>query len=561
MPNEEIHPVQPPKPKKKLPVAEDGYNAIYYPSGTATLADAKLDVPPAKPAPIPTPWDQPVPPGERISFLGKRSKNSVESNWMMLKGLGWAYYTEMDHVTANYRESAISGMFYRRSEMHRLQEGGAIHESEAKDPRILTDDYAGNMFKKENKYPGKAIGREGQDITVSKSTVEQYFVECHELKVMCPSDHCYQIKTPQGIIMVSNVYYKKNCVDRIGNKKPGAKYVRCHSCEKMFLAAQAPHRPDIGGHHCDACYNKKRYANAVRAHDDHRFLPKLHEKRFNLRKGIKTEIPSPRLFGVECELGFSDAFVRDKVAREINDLLGVEFCYMKHDGSINNHGKGGEGVPFQGFEIVTAPADIDIHRRKWPILEQYENYKNLRSWDTSTCGMHVHVSRDALNCLQISRILVFINHPENKKFIQQVAGRGELKWTRYYDKGLTSSLHPEASGDRDMDRRVAVNLQNEHTIEFRIFRGTINPRHIIRNIEFVDAVCDFCHPCDRSFKELLNYKNFVRFCEDRKKSYPLFAQWAMVEKHMRARKPAPGAVPIQVEELKPQKKQLDEGNY
>jgi hypothetical protein len=558
MPNEAIHPI---RPKKK---AAEKIEYMYVSDSPFDLRPDKKPPAPAKKF-IPTPWNAKVPPSERVSIYGTQ-KPSTESDWTCKPGAGWVHASELDTFSFEYMKSYVSTNWFKKHEMIRTQERHLIHMSEIGHPDIYPkDEYEGSPFLVANKFIGhgiKVFNDNGKEVVVSNGTIESYFLLCEELVHYYPSDRFIKIKNRDGgLHCVSIKYWKSKCITEDGNEREGAKYVRCSGCEKIDFVEAMPIRRELGGRFCDKCYKQRKYANAVRAHDDRHFLPKIHEKRFNLLKGVKTEIQNPRLFGVECELGFSDQFVREQIAREINDLMGVEFCYMKHDGSINNHGKLGDGIPHQGFEIVTAPADIEVHRRKWPILESYPNYKHLRSWDTSTCGMHVHVSKDALSCLQIGRILVFINHPENKKFVQQVAGRGELKWTRYYDKGLTSSLHPEASGDRDMDRRVAVNLQNPNTVEFRIFRGTINPRHIIRNIEFVDAVCDFCWPCDRSFKELLDYKNFIRFCDQNRKRYPLFAEWAAAEKHIRARKLKPGAKPIEVEELRPKKKQMNEAEF
>jgi hypothetical protein len=47
----------------------------------------------------------------------------------------------------------------------------------------------------------------------------------------------------------------------------------------------------------------------------------------------------------------------------------------------------------------------------------------------------------------------------------------------------------------------------------------------MRNIEFCDAVCDFCHPCARSLLEMCDYKAFIGFVRDNKKKWPRLASW------------------------------------
>jgi hypothetical protein len=110
---------------------------------------------------------------------------------------------------------------------------------------------------------------------------------------------------------------------------------------------------------------------------------------------------------------------------------------------------------------------------------------------------------------------------------------------------VADSLHPDG-GDYNERRRVAVNLSNEKTIEFRIFRGTINPKHILRNIEFCDAICDFCYPASRSFADTINPLKFIEFVEHERiaakvgdsyvsvKKWPLLYAWF---EHIEAIKP------------------------
>ncbi len=247
-----------------------------------------------------------------------------------------------------------------------------------------------------------------------------------------------------------------------------------------------------------------------------------------------------RLFGVEAELEFKrpSKIARGKYAKMVQDALTTRFAIIKHDGSLSGTsesqgpGTGGE----YGFEIVTGPCDLEKHRAYWPRLVMAERYKDLRAWDTETCGLHVHVSREVLTTLQVGRILMFVNHPDNKQFIQKIAGRNEAKYCKYFPKKPSDSLHPE-TGDYNEKRRVAVNVQNPGTIEFRIFRGTINPKHIIRNIEFCDALCDFAHPASRSFRDSHDPFKFIEFVANARasmvvgnkavsvKKWPLLHDW------------------------------------
>jgi hypothetical protein len=184
------------------------------------------------------------------------------------------------------------------------------------------------------------------------------------------------------------------------------------------------------------------------------------------------------------------------------------------------------GSKYAGFELVTAPADLATHYSRWPLLSTAKHSNLLRSWDTPTCGFHVHVSRNGMSALQIARIVLFVNHPHNKLFIQKVAGRGSAKYCRYFNKEPKDAVGVHYKNDEN--RRQAVNLTNEKTIEFRIFRGTVNPKHILRNIEFCDAICDFCYPASRPLGDINNKIKFLSFVEQNKKRWPLLAAWLAI---------------------------------
>lgn len=119
-----------------------------------------------------------------------------------------------------------------------------------------------------------------------------------------------------------------------------------------------------------------------------------------------------------------------------------------------------------------------------------------RSHQTSTCGLHVHVNRDSLgeNCEEqdkvISRILYFVEHHWNEML--KFSRRSEYAMNRWAARyGYENS--PKAIMDKakkNYGRYVAVNLCNHHTIEFRLFRGTLKYNTLIATLELVNRICD-----------------------------------------------------------------------
>lgn len=301
------------------------------------------------------------------------------------------------------------------------------------------------------------------------------------------------------------------------------KYMHCVNCGHYHAIPDMVDHVFTGGilghgtqKICQKCQTSLMEKEVIRNHDDSNFLPPMPDYEEGKLRGETFKKPKRRMFGVEVELGF-DVGDRVKNALDVQGVMGRDFAYIKHDGSITKPEL--EGHTKMGFEIVTAPAGINVHRERWKALANAKAYKTFRSWNTGTCGFHVHVSRDSLTQFQIGRILVFINHPNNRYFIEVVAGRSTNSYTKFIDKRLSD-------GDKvDTSKYMAVRTNKEKSIEFRVFRGTHNYRHIIRNIEFCEAVCDFCAPCQQSLMDMYDFRKFIAFVKSRPGQYPLLEEW------------------------------------
>lgn len=209
--------------------------------------------------------------------------------------------------------------------------------------------------------------------------------------------------------------------------------------------------------------------------------------------------PEYKLFlGVELEVECSSS--PNDVARQWRDT-DKTFLICKHDGSLNN-----------GFEIVTAPAALDVQQAHWTtLLSDTTLTRSLTSWDTSTCGMHVHVSRKPISALTLGKILVFINSPKTQGKITRLAGRYSPQWAEISEKKLT------AGTTRNRNRYEAVNLQKGTTIEFRIFKGTLDGKHVLANIEFCHAVV--CWTMQASLRDCESWDAFWSYVSKQPKTY------------------------------------------
>lgn len=267
-------------------------------------------------------------------------------------------------------------------------------------------------------------------------------------------------------------------------------YSRCVECEYVFRCG------DYEGERCSHCAEEREESEGR--------SPILS---YSTRVDTTPEGKGPIWFGIELEVEVKSGFDVNEMATECKGLLG-DFVIIKSDGSLNN-----------GFEIVTRPASLDVHRTRWEKFME-KRPRGIRSWETTTCGMHVHLTRRGryeaaiMTDLTVAKIVMFVNSPRNKSFIVDIAGRDADRWAKMQDK---ESL-PKAL--RAIERYEAVNLLNKKTIEFRIFRGTLSYGGFMKNLEFTEAVKDFCGQAGRSLAECQSLTAFKDFVSANKKGYP-----------------------------------------
>jgi hypothetical protein len=221
-----------------------------------------------------------------------------------------------------------------------------------------------------------------------------------------------------------------------------------------------------------------------------------------------------RFFGVELEIQFNYTG-RDRVYKETAQAL-VEAAanegelprwICKEDSSID-----------YGYEIVTCPATLDVQRKMIPEILDCLPASGVRAWDTSCCGMHVHVSRRVLTTMQVAKVVMFCNAQATSEFVSRVAGRRPSNWARRKDKKLGTAWLSD-------DRYEAVNLQRTRSIEFRIFRGSIRLHTILKNIEFCDALTSFAAPAERSLQDSISLDRFIEFTMEQQDRWPMFSGW------------------------------------
>ena len=238
----------------------------------------------------------------------------------------------------------------------------------------------------------------------------------------------------------------------------------------------------------------------------------------DLIQSYSTDAPSifrgkgPQFFGVELEVEANDI---PECAERVHEKV-KEFAILKEDGSLK-----------EGFEIVTSPCSIEEHKKLWvPFFETGK--RGLTSFDTKTCGLHVHASREPLSELTVAKVVVFVNSQANRPLVELIAGRTSGRWAEYKDKKLGTA------NKTNLERYEAVNLKNVATIEFRIFKGTLKKESFFKALEFCDAIIKFCSPANRTLGDAIHGGVFVNYVMKNKGEFPhlaafLSAKWLKIE--------------------------------
>ena len=242
-------------------------------------------------------------------------------------------------------------------------------------------------------------------------------------------------------------------------------------------------------------------------HQDYRPSSKI-LRRYHTAKGNNSYrlIPSPftqvtgRYMGLELEVEVSDRSSRNvnTVVEELNTHLNDDDVgsnvWFEEDGSLSH-----------GFEIISNPMGLDTHTEFWQWLNDDSLVKGLRSHDTSTCGLHIHINKSALTTMQIDKMNVFINHPDNAELIKKVSRRYSTGYARIGEKQL-------GKAHSSYERYEAFNITNTKTVELRIFKGTLKYTSLMAAIEFANALVNFTAPASPAgFR--LDSKTFMKFID------------------------------------------------
>jgi len=203
-----------------------------------------------------------------------------------------------------------------------------------------------------------------------------------------------------------------------------------------------------------------------------------------------------------------------------------DIAILKHDSSISRDG-------YAGFEIVTQPHTHTQYRDNsqllWDTIDKLRTDYEARSWDTTTCGLHIHISRAGFSSgAHLHRFISLVYH--NAEMMMKFAGR-KSDYARFndvytfneFDKPVFSLKHKVGDPRQySSERMSAVNTQNRTTIELRFFRGTMNPKGVLSALDLAHSMVEYTRELRLDDVKLgaLSWEWFCDYVESNNGLYP-----------------------------------------
>ncbi len=288
----------------------------------------------------------------------------------------------------------------------------------------------------------------------------------------------------------------------------------CESCE-VYNSYGTSYVSDRQEHWCEGCLNDAYWCDSCDEWNsdgcdscsDDEGGRVIHDYSYRPDAIFHSTDKNERLFfGIEIEVE-AGGNLRE-ASHYAHQLESMDLAYLKHDGSLNN-----------GFEIVTHPMSHSFFKNEaqdlWLTLEELRSnssYK-VKSWNTKTCGLHIHISRTGFNGgAHMHRFLNLVY--SNPDFYSTLAGRTSDQWAKFtdiyrndykrdsngerlwsedtgYEITTTRQFKHKLNTDYNSDRYSAVNTNNRETLEMRIFRGSVNGDTIKAQIDLAHASVEY----------------------------------------------------------------------
>jgi hypothetical protein len=320
-----------------------------------------------------------------------------------------------------------------------------------------------------------------------ENCVDEYAVTCHDCEQMCHTEDARYVGWDGNTPVCEDCYCEN--------------YFTCEGCRDVYHSDDG-YSNDYATY-CESCFDND---SGGHIHD---YSYKPNPYYFKLRPDESNHNVTRLYFGVETEVETTGNYSCRDLAEWLMCSDGcADIFYCKWDSSLDD-----------GFEIVSHPFTWNWMLKNRSVFESLFDLRKrgARSYNTRTCGMHVHMSRRAFSHLQILKFVTMLyDYP---LFTRTISRRTESSMNSYANVRKPEKPIELARTGRNAWDRGALNFMNGSTIECRIFRGTLNPVGWFSNMEFLQSLFVFCQSHGLPDITPTNYLDWVA---DRPKVYPNF---------------------------------------
>lgn len=315
---------------------------------------------------------------------------------------------------------------------------------------------------------------------------------------------------------------------------------RCYRCEESISSSSDGYAYNDEWY-CQECYQNEIEENGENSDSynsegihDYGFTP--NELLFHHGDGHTTHNHHKSdevMFGIELETEYTGGHSLSLAVNYINRNTSP-LVYLKSDGSIN-----------YGFEIVTNPMSLQylqVHGKPYADMLKYLRTNGYRAWKTSTCGLHIHISKLSFDDTRHEMKFIYFMF-KNKKELITFAGRNS-GFARYDYDAFINAGDPLWRGGKPnifeclkgvmkdgeyapgaYERNLAVNRMNRDTHELRIFRPSLRMETVLAYMEF--AHCLFSYSQVLSSHEILknqglNFRPLMEYANSQSAMYQNF---------------------------------------
>lgn len=258
---------------------------------------------------------------------------------------------------------------------------------------------------------------------------------------------------------------------------------------------------------CDSCYEDRYDRDEDECYDGH--IYEYHAGKYKTLTFLPEYKNNDLYLGVELETDrYDNRYNASDALYQLSDYENL--FWQECDASLAN-----------GIEIISCPATLKYHEKQFPwskIMETCANY-GAKSHNTTTCGLHVHFSTNFFGSTEAeievntAKLLYFFERFWTK--LTKLSRRSQANIREYarryrepleYDKPRETARKAKAMASH----YYAVNLENDNTIEIRIFRGTLKLDTFLADLEFIDFMARLIKRSTVSYLQQLSWEKMCK---------------------------------------------------